>query len=89
MRIFILDIFFVSLSVNKEIGDKCCPVFEPPQIDIDATNVEDVNELLLYSIPLKRAMRYAQMRAFENIYQVEDDACTTMWTYDSDIARVF
>jgi len=32
MRIFIWDIFSLSLLVNKEIEGECCPKLEPPHI---------------------------------------------------------
>jgi len=32
MTIFVFVLFFISLSMNKKIGDKCYPVLEPPQI---------------------------------------------------------
>jgi len=58
MRIFILELLFVAFSRNKEIGVKCCPVFEPLQIlkimqfvceICNKENVEVVNSLMMYN----------------------------------------
>jgi len=54
MRIFILDLFFISLLMNKQSENKCCTILEPPQIvkvmqfvcdTCNKENVEVVNTL--------------------------------------------
>jgi len=58
-------------------------------VDIDVTNTEDVDQLLLCKRPFQQAVRYARMKAFGNHYKVEDEASVAMLTYDSGIASVF
>lgn len=58
-------------------------------ISCNASNVEDMDKLLLCNKPSQRAMQYTRMKAFGNHYQVDDESSRHMLTYDSGAASAF
>lgn len=57
--------------------------------EIDVSNAEDVDRMLLCRRPSQRALRYARLKAFGNHNRVDDESTAAMLTYDSGIASVF
>jgi hypothetical protein len=61
----------------------------PETENLDASNSEEFDKILLCQKPSQRAIRYCRMKAFGNHFRVEDEASTRMQTYDSGVASVF
>jgi hypothetical protein len=57
--------------------------------NLDVSNSEEFDKLLLCQKPSQRAIRYYRMKAFGNHFRVEDEASARMQTYDSGVASVF
>ena len=57
--------------------------------NIDVTNPDDMDALLMCTKPSQKAIRYMRMKAFGNHFHVEDDTSTRLLTYDCGVASVF
>jgi hypothetical protein len=57
--------------------------------NLDASNHNDMDRLMLSTKSSQRALRYTQMKAFGNHFRIEDDSSTRMQTYDSGVVFVF
>jgi hypothetical protein len=61
----------------------------PETENLDVSNSEEFDKLLLCQKPSQRAIWYCRMKAFGNHFRVEDEASACMQTYDSGVASVF
>lgn len=57
--------------------------------DLDLRNPEHMDYFLLNKKPAQRATRYAQVIAFGNHFQVEDDSTRYLLSYNNGVASVF
>jgi hypothetical protein len=57
--------------------------------DLDTSNPDDLDRLMLSMKPSQRAVRYTQMKAFGNHFRVEDNSSCCLQTYDSGVASMF
>jgi hypothetical protein len=57
--------------------------------NINVSNPDDVDRLLMCTKPSQKATRFIRMKAFGNHFCVEDETSSRLQTYDSGIASVF
>jgi hypothetical protein len=57
--------------------------------NIDITNQDDMDSLLLCTKPSLKAIHYTKMKAFANHFRVNDAASNHMQIYDSGVASMF
>jgi hypothetical protein len=61
----------------------------PETENLDASNSEEFDKILLCQKPSQRAIRYCRMKAFGNHFRVEDEASARTQTYDIGVASIF
>jgi hypothetical protein len=57
--------------------------------NLDMTNAEDVDCLLLWTKPSQKAARYTKMVSFRNHWRIDDGDARRFQTYNSGVASVF